>query len=130
MQIKQVDELDEREELLAFVQEVFGGCAEGIQTPDFDSRGFLASIVMEAIIDQTSVAIYQNGPDGGFTMPLSTYPDSATLPSYLDGRSCASGPTVSIRIPLVRHTVLSSTGTVEDDGWNQIVAFYFIVKYW
>jgi hypothetical protein len=50
MQIKQVNVLDEREELLAFVQEVFGGYAEGMQSPDFDHRTFLASLVMEAYL--------------------------------------------------------------------------------
>lgn len=48
MQIVQVEDLSEREELLAFVQEVFGGFADGMQSPDFDPRSFLTSLVTEA----------------------------------------------------------------------------------
>ncbi len=48
MQIDQIAELSEHELFLAFAQEVYGGYAEGVQSPDFDHRGFLASIVVQA----------------------------------------------------------------------------------
>jgi len=50
MQIEQMNDINEREELLAFVQEVFGGYAEGMQSPDFDHRSFLASVVTQAYL--------------------------------------------------------------------------------
>jgi hypothetical protein len=50
VQIEQVDSMDEREQLLGFVQEVFGGYAEGMQSPDFDHRSYLASIVLQAYL--------------------------------------------------------------------------------
>jgi hypothetical protein len=50
MEIEQVNELSEREELLTFVQEVFGGYAEGMQSPDFDHRRFLSSIVLQSYL--------------------------------------------------------------------------------
>lgn len=50
MQSNNREEIDEREELLAFVQELFGGYSEGMASPDFDHRGYLAGVVMQAYL--------------------------------------------------------------------------------